>query len=320
MPEAQGVTVVVPTLNRGKFLSDCLADLLVQKHRPLEILVVDQSEDARVDVEKLAREHPAVISYHRLGFRGLLRARNYAWQNAKFDAIVFVDDDIRCGPELVGAHLCALSTTGAGLVAGGVDEPNRPVDAAPPTGRFSKWLAEPLRGFAATGEAEADHAAGCNFSAWRAAIEAAGGFDEALNVGAALYEETDLCLRVKKAGFGIRFDGRARLTHLVAPKGGCRVEEVPRYVFGLAHNRGILIRRHLRWYHYPTALARLVQLILSYALHYRSLRAVWTGLAGLRQGWQAGGAPPVAGRYRLRPAGEQTGCVGPHTGPKRTGD
>src|ERR1700729_3710640 len=43
--QRQGVSVVVPTLNRGPFLIDTLHDLLAQKHRPLEILVVDQSRE-----------------------------------------------------------------------------------------------------------------------------------------------------------------------------------------------------------------------------------------------------------------------------------
>ena len=295
-----GATVVVATLNRGGFLAECLTDLLAQEHRPLEILVVDQSAEVPDDVSRLADGSPELISYHRVGFRGLPEARNYGWQHAKHDAIIFVDDDIRCGPRLVSEHVRALGTGGVGVVAGGIDVPGAP--AAPSVPRFSRWTATPVGDFAATGEAEVEHAKGANFSATREVIEAAGGFDEALNVGPALYEELEFCLRVRACGYRIRFNGAARLTHLAAPGGGCRVAEAPRYVHGLAHNRAILIRRHVGWLRAPVALARLELLILSHAVHYRSLRAVFSGIAGCAGGLLDGGRPPVC-TTRTRPHG-----------------
>ena len=286
------MTVVVPTLNRGGVLRDCLADLVVQRHRPLEVLVVDQSETLGEDVAELIARHADVITYRRVAFRGLPLARNYGWQRARHEAIVFVDDDIRCGPVLASEHLRALDLPGVGLVAGGIDTPGRAADLRSRPGAYRRWTASPLRGFAATGEGDADHAAGCNFSAWRPALAAAGGLDEALGRGAALYEETDLCLRVRRAGFRVYFNGQARLTHLVAPGGGCRVDGVADYVRALAHNRGVMIRRHGRWFHAPVALGRLAALGLAYARHYHVPRALGGCVAGGLRGLRAGGRPP----------------------------
>ena len=114
----------------------------------------------------------------------------------------------------------ALRLPDVGVVAGAIDEANRPPDTASATGAYEPWTATPSRGFGKQGEGDTDHAPGGNFSCWRRAIMAAGGVDEALNVGAALYEETELCLRVKRAGFRVYFNGRARLTHLAAADGG----------------------------------------------------------------------------------------------------
>ncbi|MBX6311472.1 MAG: glycosyltransferase family 2 protein [Isosphaeraceae bacterium] len=288
-----GVSVVVPTLNRGGFLHDCLADLVAQRHRPLEVLVVDQSEAVSDDVARLIGRHGNVIVHHRVGFRGLPRARNYGWQHARYGAILFVDDDIRCGPDLASEHLRALRLPGVGLVAGGIDTPGRPPDLCRRPGAYRRWTATPLRGFAAEGEGDADHAAGCNFSAWRHALMTAGGVDEALGRGAALYEETDLCLRIRRAGFRVYFNGRARLTHLVAPEGGCRVDRVADYVHSLAHNRGIMIRRHGRWFHAPVALGCLAALGFAYARHYRVPGALAACLAGGLRGLRAGGRAPT---------------------------
>lgn len=293
-----GVTVVVATLNRGGFLADCLRDLAAQRHRPLEVLVVDQSPDVGEEIDRLADRHPGLIAHHRVPFRGLPRARNYGWQNAAHDAIVFVDDDIRCGPDFVSEHIRALRRPGVGVVGGGIDEPNRAADRLRRPGVYRRWTATPLRGFGAEGGGEADHAAGCNFSAWRRALVAAGGFDEGLCAGAALYEETDLCLRVRRAGFRVAFHGDARLTHLIAARGGCRVEQIRDYVRALAHNRGVMIRRHGRWFHAPTALGRLAGLGLSYARHYRAPGALAACLAGGWSGLRDGADPPICTPFR----------------------
>ncbi|WZP00185.1 glycosyltransferase [Isosphaeraceae bacterium EP7] len=292
-----GMTVVVPTLNRGGFLHDCLADLVAQRHRPLEILVVDQSDAVGDDLAELISRHRDVIAHHRVPFRSLPLARNYGWQHAKHEAILFVDDDIRCGPDLISEHLRALQLPGVGLVGGGIDTPAGPTDLACRTGAYRRWTATPLRGFAASGEGDTDHAPGGNFSAWRRALRAAGGVDEALGLGAALYEETDLCLRAGRAGYRVYFNGRARLIHLAAPGGGCRVDRVADYVHAMSHNRGIMIRRHGRWFHAPVALARLAALGLSYSRHYRVPGALPACIKGSFQGLRAGGRAPSCSIY-----------------------
>lgn len=293
MTDSSGVTVVVPTLGRGGYLAKCLADLLAQRYRPIEILVVDQSAERDPAAARLAASHPGVISHHRVGFRGLPRARNFGWQHARHEAIVFVDDDIRCEPGLVEEHLRALRLPGVGVVAGGIDTPRGPADVRRRPGTYRRWTATPLRGFAARTEGDADHAAGCNFSAWRSVLVKVGGFDESLGTGAALYEELDLCLRVGRVGYRIYFNGSARLTHLVAPGGGCRVERLRDHVRAMAHNRAMMIRRHGRWYHAPVAALRLAVLGLSHARYYRQPLAMVDCASGGLRGFRAGARLPA---------------------------
>jgi phosphatidyl-myo-inositol dimannoside synthase len=294
---ADGVTVVVPTLSRGPYLIDTLQDLLAQTHRPIEILVVDQSVEEVPALRELVHAHPDVISYRKVNFRGLPLARNYGWQHAKYEAIVFVDDDIRCGPELINEHIRGLTQPGIGMVAGGIDEPTSSRKSSEP-GQFNSWTATPSRGFDSTGEFRVSHVPGGNFSAWRSVLQAAGGFDEALAEGAALYEETELCLRVGKSGFDILFRGNARLQHLAAGNGGCRVPDIPKYIGSLAHNRAILIRRNLRWFQVPVACLRLLLLFLSYAAHYRNFGILRSGIAGFVSGLRVAKQPPICGQYK----------------------
>jgi GT2 family glycosyltransferase len=292
-----GVSVVVPTLNRSEFLADTLTDLLAQNHRPMEILVVDQSSSPSDSLAEMARQHPGVITCRRVPFRGLPRARNYGWQQARYEAIVFVDDDVRCGPSLISEHLRTLCRTNAGMVAGGVDEAGDEKTRGQCPGKFNAWTASPVRSFSAAGEGLVQHVAGCNFSAWRSVLKQAGGFDEALTVGAALYEETETCLRVRKLGYDIAFNGTARVRHLTAGGGGCRVPELPRYVGSLAHNRAILIARHLQWFQRPVAYLRLGLLLLSYALHYQTMAVFQPAFAGALAGARAARLAPVCSRF-----------------------
>jgi GT2 family glycosyltransferase len=292
-----GVTIVVPTLNRGPYLINTLQDLLSQEYRPIQILVVDQSTENVPALLELVRRNPDLISYHKVQFSGLPLARNYGWQHAKYEAIVFVDDDIRCGPELVSEHLRGLTQPNVGMVAGGIDEPTSSQASGEP-GQFNSWTATPSRGFGSTGEFLVSHVPGGNFAAWRSVLQLAGGFDEALAVGAALYEETELCLRVGKSGFGILFIGRARLQHLAAGNGGCRVPDLTNYIHCLAHNRAILIRRNLRWFQVPIACLRLLLLFVSYAAHYRSFSIFQPGFAGFTSGLHAAKQPPMCTQYK----------------------
>jgi GT2 family glycosyltransferase len=293
----QGVSVIAPTLNRGAYLLNTLKDLLAQEHRPLEILVVDQSRDEDAKLLQLVQSYPDVISYHKVDFRGLPLARNYGWQNARHEAIMFVDDDIRCGSTLVGEHLRALSQLEVGMVAGAVEESISYENDGTP-GRFNFWTATPTRSFATGNECFVNHVAGCNFSAWRRVLREAGGFDEVLAIGAALYEETELCLRVQSLGYKIYFNPAARMQHLAAGNGGCRVPDLSKYIASLAHNRAIVIGRHLRWFQRPVAYLRLLLLVGSYALHYRTIGVFRSALSGLLNGAQAAKRSPICSSNR----------------------
>jgi GT2 family glycosyltransferase len=290
-----GATVVVATLNRGPYLQQTLEDLLRQSYRPLEIVVVDQSAAPSDELLALTRANAELIKYHHVGFTGLPLARNYGWQKAEHEHIVFVDDDIRCGPELVAEHVEVLRDTSVGVVAGGVDELSN--DRSGVVGGFSPWLVGPVGTFGGIGQLDVASAKGCNFSTRKQVLKEVDGIDELLNVGAALHEETEFCLRVKAAGYRIRFNGRARVIHLAAPGGGCRVKEPRRYVRALFHNRGILIRRHLRPHHYPSAFARLLWLGAAYARANADMGVIPAAVQGGWQGLVNGKRPALCSRW-----------------------
>lgn len=295
MASLPAASVIVATLDRDEPLVTTLEGLLAQDHPDLEVLVVDQSAAPAAAVLELAARHPDRIRHHHVRFRGLPRARNHGWQEARHDALIFVDDDVRCPPDLVRRHLEALAEPGVAMVAGGIDEPTGP-PPLPGLPWFSRARGEPRGGFTGRGRAPAEHVKGCNFSVWRQQLEAVGGFDEGLSVGPAAYEELELCLRVRAAGGQILFDGEARLEHRLAPRGGCRVPDPVAFARGIGHSRGLLARRHLGPLERCTA----------------SLQAL---RVGVEHGWRAGAWAPVAALVRGFVQGYRRGARAPTCSP-----
>jgi GT2 family glycosyltransferase len=263
------ISVIIPTLNRTDFLLQTLKDLIIQECTiPFEIIVVDQSRLVDALIEKFCNDY-AFISYcHITFFKGLPEARNYGWQNAKYDFILFLDDDLRCNINLLEEHFSVLSTENVGVVAGGIFEVFKKNQDCK-VGDFNFWTATPLRGFHKEGTFAAVHGGGGNFSTKKEVLRKVSGFDENLTKGAALYEETDYCLRVKKAGYRIVFHSKATVDHLAAATGGCRVEDIGQYISSLVRNRAIIIRRYLNPLQRVTAHIFLLKLVMAYVVSYK---------------------------------------------------
>jgi GT2 family glycosyltransferase len=260
MTEPIGLSVIIPTLNRSEYLLKTIVGVLDQKYSPLEILVVDQTAKVDEDAAALAKASGGIVAYHHVNFRGLPMARNYGWTHARYDAILFLDDDIQCYPELLEEHVRCLRLPGVGIVAGAVEDVrHRGIPRSwEKVGYFHPVTAVPTWNFWAKGEFDVDHAPGGNFSAWREVFKKCRGIDEVFAVGAALNEETDFCLRARRAGYRVLFNGAARIVHLAAPLGGCRELDRHKYIWGMAHNRAIMIQRHVAWFYRPPGLARLL--------------------------------------------------------------
>lgn len=264
-----GISIIIPTLNRTTFLKDTLDDLFVQEfEHPYEILIVDQSTQPDEVILKHIQGKPNVRYYHITQFRGLPEARNFGWQNAVYDYVLYVDDDIQCQPNLLSEHYKYLTDTEIGIVAGGITEKNNP-NTGTRIGVFEKIKANPITGFHKKGQLEVEHAKGCNYSTKTSILKSLKGTDQNLTKGAALYEELDYCLRVKKAGYKIFFNSEAHVVHLAAAAGGCRVEEIDKYLYSLVRNRSLIIERHITGFYKITAELYLFKLFLAYVWSYK---------------------------------------------------
>lgn len=286
-----GISVIIPTLHRTEFLINTLKDLVKQVcNFPFEIVIVDQSNEMDKEALNFCKEYSFCKYHHITFFKGLPEARNFGWQNAVYDYVLYVDDDIQCQPNLLSEHYKYLTDPEIGIVAGGITEAYKGNQDCE-VGKFIKSSATPLRGFHKKGAFEVDHGGGGNFSAKKDILKVVNGIDEHLTKGAALYEETDVCLRVKKAGYKIFFNSEAHVVHLAAAAGGCRVEEIDKYLYSLVRNRSLIIERHITGFYKITAELYLFKLFLAYVWSYKKTSLFKVYRQARKEGKKAGKQP-----------------------------
>ncbi len=109
------VSVIIPTLNRYKYLKDVLKDFEKQDYTNFEIIVVDQSEPFQQDFYKRFNLN---INLIRQEEKALWLARNKAIKNAKGNLIALSEDDVRIQPNWISNHLKGLDFFDAQISAG----------------------------------------------------------------------------------------------------------------------------------------------------------------------------------------------------------
>lgn len=200
------VSVVISTYNRKESLDRTLDALAKQTypHDRYEVIVVDNgSTDETWDwVQTQVRLSPFCLHLLRRQYNSRpTTSRNMGWRIAQGDVIAFTDDDCLPSPEWLLEGVRAFSEEQVGLVQG---------ETLP-------WLPDShLTAFAVHTNsitAESHYYETCNMFYRKAALEEAGGFDEALLWA----EDVDLGWSVKERGYQVRFCPGAIVYHAVFP-------------------------------------------------------------------------------------------------------
>jgi len=276
-------TVVLPSLN-GPRTREALRSLAAQT-APHETIVVDNSSPDR-EVSTACEEFAfarAIEAGENLGFS---RAVNLAAAEATGEALVLVNDDARYDPDFVARLVAPLDPaagvmSSAGVLRSARDE--RLIDTAGieidrtlvgfdylhgrPLDVLSDAASDP---FGPTGAAAAYD---------REAFTRLGGFDERIF---AYFEDVDLALRMRLAGWGCRLAPTARGTHAHAATLGSGSAR-KNYLMGFA--RGYLLRKWgvVNPSRAPATITRETVVCLGQGLVDRNLQ----GVRGRRAGWQA---------------------------------
>ena len=235
--------VVIPTYNRPDRLESCLTHLERQTVRPERIVVVDGSTDDRT--AQLVQRMPGVTYVRNpLGRGHTAESRAIGSSLCREDIIAFLDDDADAREDWLEHLLAAFRDDSIGGVGGsalnGIEGEREQglgaVGLLLPDGRFTGNFA------ADTGrDVDVDHLLGANMAYRRAAIERIGGIHGGYP-GTCMREESDIALRVRRAGYRLVYTPTAVVDHRPGTYAkGSRFDK--RYVYFANRNSVVLFGR-----------------------------------------------------------------------------
>ncbi|MEK7594258.1 MAG: glycosyltransferase [Patescibacteria group bacterium] len=222
MSSKPDITVAIPTYKREAVLVDTIWALLKQSHDNLELLIVDQSDGHLPETQAaLDSINDPRFSYVRATPPSLPAARNFCLKIAEAPIVLFLDDDIVPDKDLVKYHLLAFDEhPDASAVGGRVMQDGFPVQKE--VLRFDEYAIS--HGvFTATEAAYTNSFPGGNHSLKVADALSVGGFDSRYYFNA-FREESDMSLKMVRAGMKIYYEPRAEILHLAAHEGGTRAK------------------------------------------------------------------------------------------------
>lgn len=223
--DASEVSVVVCTRDRGEDLARCLDSLLACDPAPGEIVVVD-NDPSGPSTRRVVEDRPSV-RYVAEPRPGLSAARNAGVAAATGGIIAFTDDDVTVAPGWLGPLLEGFADPQVGAVTG-VVLPARLDSVASATfeltygglagsllpARYDASFLRPPLTPASDAAPVWRIGAGANMALRRAAIDAAGPFDERLGAGAAgCSEDSEMMYRLLAAGWTCIYDPAAVVFH-----------------------------------------------------------------------------------------------------------
>ena len=94
-------SVIIPTYNRPKELTDCIQSIIEQTVKPNEIIIVDDGNLQEFPLKDKCESLGTHYIYHKKKTRGLTGSRNVGISLANGDIIFFLDDDVVLFPNYI---------------------------------------------------------------------------------------------------------------------------------------------------------------------------------------------------------------------------
>ena len=244
VPSKLSVSVVVVTLQRPEVLRICLQHLVSQTVPAWELVVVDASPDQETR-HLIEKEFPSVrYLKNPLGPGTTGASRNLGLAAVTGDIIAFIDDDAFAYVDWIEQLLKPYMHQDVGGVGGRAlnGQPGEDTLGVEEIGQFradgtltGNFAANPGH------TVEVDHFLGANMSFRREVLLSLGGIRDGYP-GTCLREETDLAVRVKRAGWQLIFTPFAVVEHVGAPYPKGRRFDV-RYTYYAERNHIVFLIR-----------------------------------------------------------------------------
>ena len=113
--EKRNISIIIPTLNRYRYLDSALKNLESQNYKNFEVIIVDQSDNFNSEFYNKFNLNINLIHQKQ---KGLWLARNRAIKKAKGEYLLFFDDDSTVNSNWVLEHIKCLDYFGADISAG----------------------------------------------------------------------------------------------------------------------------------------------------------------------------------------------------------
>lgn len=236
------VSVVICTRNRIEYLKKCLVSIIRQSFKPLEIILIDDASDRRINIFSIIcdifRKTINVFYTGRINIikvrnkqrLGMVKSRNIGLSIAKGDIVTFLDDDSRAHKHwlrnLVKNYRKNIVGVGGTIVELGrkIVVPKSKVKKIcyrTPSGEIKlNSKVSNIKEIKFLKKGKTKLLQGSNMSFRRDALLKVNGFNPVYR-GNALFEERDVSLRISKIG-NLIFEPNAIVYHYSARHGGAR--------------------------------------------------------------------------------------------------
>ncbi|MBY9080109.1 glycosyltransferase [Paenibacillus sp. HN-1] len=129
MSDSMTLSVAICTRNRHEDLRICLSSIFRQRDMegsPVEIMIVDDGDTEESWLDEIRRELPSGMElvYYRKKREeaGLLRSRIFAVENARYETLLFLDDDVELDEGYLSGLLRTFKQYPDVVAIGGVDQ------------------------------------------------------------------------------------------------------------------------------------------------------------------------------------------------------
>ena len=272
-------TIIVLHYEKIPLTAACCKTLVIQREKPGGVIVVDNGSPSHSEAE-LRAALPAGVRILRLpknrGFAGGMNAgMREALRDPDTDSVLFLNNDTRCPPELLGAMRAVLAADpSVGLV--GCDMVGRGNGESSPAGRkLSRFSAHSIK--CPPGDIP-DYLSGACLLLPRDVLEIVDGFDENFDF---FYEDVDLSFRVRRLGRTFAVVPNVQLYHYGSATLGATGS---RYI---SQTRTSLCVFFYKWYSHPKSRILLSFFIeLAYWSVLLHIRTIIQLIRGYRIGFQ----------------------------------